>query len=147
MAHSFLLEAGNWIIQGYLLKRNEGAIAVRGQTAVVWKQDNWFTISTRLILDANTEPEIQYKYRGHLDSNKKYYTYVLKHSVLGNIEGEGWIGQQSIIQCYWVVGATQRHTGFDTYYRLNEHTYHLSSAILAGHRVGSTMEATLKRQT
>ncbi len=146
MAHSFLLEAGNWLVQGYLLKRHEETIAVEGQITVVWKGDNWFTISSHLILDRNTEPEIQYKYRGHLDSNEKYYTYVLKHSVLGNIEGEGWISQESIIQCYWVVGATQRHTGFDHYYRLNENTYHLSSAILAGHHLGNTMEVILKRQ-
>lgn len=146
MAHSFLLEPGNWIIQGYLLKRHKQPIAVRGQTTVVWQGENWFTISGRLILDSNIEPEIQYKYRGHLDSNEKYYTYVLKHSVLGNIEGEGWIGQQSIVQCYWVVGATQKHTGFDNYYRLNENIYHLSSTILSGHHLGSTMEATLKRQ-
>jgi hypothetical protein len=144
VVHTFLLEAGNWNLEGYWLKKNEQPIDVKGQIWISWKQENWFTMTTNLAFADGSE--VQSKHRGHLDDQEKYYTYVLKHSILGNIEGEGWIGPQSIIQCYWIVGATQRRTGFDTFYRKNENTYQFSSGILAGHHLSSTMEAILKRQ-
>ena len=38
------------------------------------------------------------------------YTFVLQHSELGRVEGEGWIAPQSIVQRYWVLGdERQRH--------------------------------------
>lgn len=144
MAHTFLLEAGRWNVEGYWLKRNEQPLNLSGEITLLWKQENWFTMTTQLVFADNTE--VRAKHRGHIDSEEKYYTYVLKHSLLGNIEGEGWIGPQSIVQCYWIVGATQRRNGFDTFYRLSDNTYHFSSGILVGHHLSSTMEATLKRQ-
>ena len=146
MTHSFLLQSGNWRINGYLSEHNEKPIPVTGKSTITWKQERWFTLVTELIVGQETEPKITAKYRGHLDGQGKYYTYVLKHNVLGNIEGEGWIGPQTIIQSYWVLGTSQRHTGFDTYYRLNEDTYHFSSGVLINLNLHSTIEATLQRQ-
>lgn len=147
MTHRFLLEPGSWSFDGYWLAKNEIPSSVRGRSVITWKQENWFTMVSKLVLDNNYQEEIALKYKGHLDSEGKYYTYVLQHSLWGRVEGEGWIGPTSIVQCYWLIGTTQRHTGFDTFYRLDEHTYHFSSGILAGHHLKNTMEVTLKRQT
>lgn len=146
MTHSFLLQPGNWRINGYWSEHNEQPIPLTGASKITWKQERWFTLVTELIVGQESERKITGKYRGHLDGKGKYYTYVLKHNVLGNIEGEGWIGPQTIIQSYWVLGTSQRHTGFDTYYRLNEDTYHLSSGVLINLNLHSTIEATLQRQ-
>lgn len=146
LTHSFLLQPGNWQINGHWLEHNEQPIPVTGTSIVTWKQERWFTIATELIIGQETPRKVSGKYRGHLDLNNKYYTYVLKHDVLGNIEGEGWIGPQAIVQYYWVLGRSQRHTGFDTYYRLNEDTYHFSGGMLTSLNLNSTMEATLQRQ-
>lgn len=146
MTHSFLLQPGNWRINGHWLLHNQQPIPVTGKTIIKWKQEQWFSIATNLTIGEETERKIFSKYRGHLDPEGKSYTYVLKHNVFGNIEGEGWIGPQAIIQYYWVLGTSQRHTGFDTYYRLNEDTYHFSSGVLTSLHLKNTMEATLKRQ-
>jgi hypothetical protein len=66
--------------------------------------------------------------------------------LLGQIEGEGWIGTDSIIQRYWVIGDRQRRSGFETFYRIDDQTYNLSGGILAGHYLTSTIEARLERQ-
>lgn len=146
MTHSFLLQSGNWRINGHWLEQNEQPIPVTGKSIITWKQERWFTIVTELNIGQETDRKILGKYKGHLDREGKSYTYVLKHNVLGNIEGEGWIGPQTIIQSYWVLGTSQRHTGFDTYYRLNEDTYHFSSGVLISFSLNSTIEATLQRQ-
>lgn len=146
MTHRFLLEPGSWSFDGYWLAKNEIPSSVRGRSVITWKQQNWFTMVTKLVLGDNYQEEIALKYKGHFDSAGQYYTYVLQHSLWGRVEGEGWIGPQSIVQCYWLIGATQRHTGFDTFYRLDEDTYHFSSGILAGHHLKNTMEGTFKRQ-
>ncbi|NEN97957.1 MAG: hypothetical protein F6K50_21275, partial [Moorea sp. SIO3I7] len=65
---------------------------------------------------------------------------------LGRVEGEGWVARESIVQRYWVLGDPQRRSGFETRYQRNENIYYLSSSIMAGHYLSSTMEATLERQ-
>ena len=146
MAHSFLLKPGNWRLNGHWLEQNENPIPLLGNSLITWKQDQWFTIVTKLTIAQETERNISYKYKGYLDLGGKYYTYVLQHSILGNIEGEGWIGPQTIIQHYWVLGKSQRHTGFETFYRLSDDSYRLSGGFLAGHSLKSTLEATLNHQ-
>lgn len=146
MAHHFLMEAGRWIIEGNWLERNEMPIPVKGKTIIAWSQENWFTMVTKLVFPGSDRPEISFQYRGRLNAEKREYTYVLQQSLLGQVEGEGWIGPESIIQRYWVLGDRQRRSGFETFYRINDHTYHLSSGILSGHYLASTMEATLERQ-
>ncbi len=147
MAHNFLMEAGRWTIEGNWLERNEPPLAVKGRSIIAWSQDNWFTMVTKLIFLNHDRPEISFQYRGRLDGKERQYTYVLQQSLLGKVEGEGWIAPESIIQRYWVLGDRQRRSGFETFYRLDNDTYHLSSGILAGHYLTSTMEATLERQS
>jgi hypothetical protein len=100
---------------------------------------------TKLVFPAYTLPEIIYEYKGHLPTQQQKYTYVLKHSNLGKIEGEGWLGPDSIIQRYWVLGDALRQSGFETLFCLDENTYHLSSAMMTGNHLSSTMEAILER--
>jgi hypothetical protein len=102
---------------------------------------------TKLLFPNGEREEISFQYRGHLGAEERQYTYVLQQSLLGQIEGEGWIGSDSIVQRYWVIGDRQRRSGFESFYRINEQTYHLSSGILAGHYLTSTMEAILERQS
>ncbi|GBF81061.1 hypothetical protein [Aphanothece sacrum] len=146
MAHSFLMEVGRWTIEGHWLERNEMPLPVKGRTIVAWSQDNWFTMVTKLVFPNSDRPEISFQYRGRLNGEEQQYTYVLQQSLLGQVEGEGWIGPESIIQRYWVLSDRQRRSGFETFYRLDNNTYHLSSGILAGHYLTSTMEAVLERQ-
>ncbi|MDJ0742809.1 MAG: hypothetical protein QNJ32_05540 [Xenococcaceae cyanobacterium MO_167.B27] len=144
MTHSFLLQPGRWSINGYFRQKEEIPVTVRGFILITWKQEYWFKMVTQLILNNQSQSEIICKYKGHLDNDRKSYTYVLQHSILGNIEGEGWISSQSIIQYHWIVGASHRRTGMDTFYYLSEDVYHLTSVILESHNLSSVMEATLK---
>ncbi len=146
MAHSFLMEAGRWTIEGNWLERKEMPLPVKGKTIVAWSNDNWFTMVTKLVFPKSDRPEIAFQYRGHLSGEEREYTYVLQQSALGKVEGEGWIGPDSIVQRYWVLGDRQRRSGFETFYRLNNHTYHFSGGLLTGHYLTSTMEAIFERQ-
>lgn len=152
MAHTFLLEEGRWTLQGNWLERNGMPIPVRGKTIVAWSQENWFTWVTKLVFPSSDRDEIAFQYRGRLDVGERQYNFVLQQSLLGRVEGEGWIAPESIVQRFWVLGDAQqgdhqRRSGFETLYRLNDNTYYLSSGILSGHYLTSTMEATLERQS
>lgn len=147
MAHSFLMEAGRWSLEGNWLESNQTPIPVKGRTIIAWNQDNWFTMVTKLVFLEDQREEIAFQYRGRLDGENRQYTYILQQSSLGRVEGEGWVGPESIVQRYWVLGDRQRRSGFETFYRINNNSYHLSSGILAGHYLTSTMEAILERQT
>lgn len=145
MAHSFLIEAGRWFFEGNMVERDKKPIPIKGGTIVSWNEENWFTMVTNLVFPGSERNDIQFEYRGHLRRDEQQYTYVLKQSVLGRIEGEGLIGPQSIVQRYWVLGDKKRRHGFETFFKVNENTYYLSSGIMAGQYIASTMEATLKR--
>jgi hypothetical protein len=144
--HSFLMEAGRWTIEGYWLERDELPIPVKGGTIVAWSHDNWFTMVTKLTFPTGDREEIAFQYRGRLNGEERQYAYVLQQTQLGKIEGEGWIAPTSIVQRYWVLSDRHRRSGFETFHRVNCQTYHLSSGILTGHSLTSTMEAILKRQ-
>ncbi len=146
MSHTFLIEAGRWRLQGNWLERNGMPVNVKGLTLVAWGRDNWFTMVTKLVFPDSDREEISLQYRGRLDAGERQYTFVLQHSLLGRVEGEGWIAQESIVQRYWVLGDRQRRSGFETLHRVTENQYYISSSILAGHYLTSTMEATLERQ-
>ncbi len=133
-------------MKGHWLERETAPIPIQGKTLVAWR-DDWFTMVTKLTFPGQERSEIVFQYRGHLDEDVRRYTFVLMHSALGRVEGEGWIGPESIIQRYWVLGDRhQRRSGFETIYRLNPDTYHLSNAVMAGHYLTTAMEATLHRQ-
>ncbi|MBZ8183341.1 MAG: hypothetical protein SAL07_14200 [Oscillatoria sp. PMC 1051.18] len=147
MGHTFLIEAGRWTMQGNWMERQGMPIAVKGKTIIAWGQENWFTMVTKLIFPDSDREEISFQYRGRLDDGERQYTYVLQQNLLGRIEGEGWIGPDSVVQRYWVLDDRRRRSGFETFYRLDDKTYHLSSGILEGHHLTSTMEAILERQS
>ena len=146
VVHSFLVEPGRWTLQGNWLDRDKMPIMVKGRILIAWSRDDWFTMVTKLTFP-NAEPDdISLQYRGRLTSRDRQYTFVLQHSRLGRVEGEGWVAPESIVQRYWVLGDRQRRTGFETLYRLQDNTYQMSSGIMAGHYLISMMEAILERQ-
>lgn len=100
----------------------------------------------KLTFPGSTLDQIALQYRGRLTSSDRQYTFVLQHTQLDRVEGEGWITPDSVVQRYWALNDRQRRTGFETLYRLNGDRYHLSSGIMAGHYLTSAMEATLDRQ-
>ena len=128
------------------MERDAMPVTVKGRTLIAWSRDDWFTMVTKLIFPDAEMETISQQYRGRLDSDERQYTFVLQHSLLGRVEGEGWIAPESIIQRYWVLGDKQRRTGFETLHRIDENQYYLSSGIMAGHYLTSAMEATLSRQ-
>ena len=145
MAHSFLVESGYWSVNGYWLKPKLAPILLEGGIQVAWKQANWFKINTSLTCDDEAETKIIYQCRGNLNYEAKYYTYVSQHSLLGNIEGEGRLGERSIIQYYWFIGTASKKKGLDTFFYIDQNTYYFTSSILDGHNIINTIEATLKR--
>jgi hypothetical protein len=146
VAHTFLIQPGRWTLQGNWLERNGMPVSVMGKTLVAWSRDDWFTMVTKLVFPNSDREELALQYRGRLDAGERQYTFVLQHSLLGRVEGEGWVAQDSIVQRYWVLGDRQRRSGFETLYRIDETKYYLSSGIMAGHYLTSTMEATVERQ-
>lgn len=145
MAHSFLLESGFWNVTGHWLKPKSTPISLQGNIQISWKRASWFKITTDLTCDDDQATKIVSQCRGNLNYEEKYYTYVAQHSLLGNIEGEGRLGFQSIIQYYWFMGAAAQRKGLDTFSLIDRETYYLTSSILEGHSVKHTIEANLKR--
>ena len=146
MAHTFILESGKWNIAGNWLERNGMLITVKGKTIVTWERTDWFSMVTKLIFPTQDHEEIILQYRGRLDSDERRYAFLLQHSELGKVEGEGWLGVDSIIQRYWVLGNdAQRRSGFETLHRLDEERYYSNSAVLTGLSLVSAMEATIER--
>lgn len=146
MAHTFLLEPGRWTIQGSWLERNGLPISIKGMTLVAWNRDNWFTMATKLIFPGSDRSEISLQYKGRLHDEERQYTFLLQNNVLGQSEGEGWIGPDTIVQRYWVLGDRERRSGFETMRQVSNDTYYISSGVMAGHFLISTIEASLVRQ-
>jgi hypothetical protein len=146
VSHTFLMEPGTWVLQGNWLERNGMPIGVKGKILVGWNRDDWFTMAMRLIFPETERESIDFQYRGRFDQGDRRYTFVLQSTLLGRVEGEGWIAPDSVIQRYWAIDDKQRRTGFETLYQLADDRYLLSSGIMAGHYLTSAMEATLERQ-
>ena len=95
------------------IEHNGVPITVKGKTLVSWNRTDWFGMVTKLLFPGGDREEIILQYRGHLNSDERQYTFILQHSELGRVEGEGWIAPQSIVQRYWVLGDERlRRTGF-----------------------------------
>jgi hypothetical protein len=92
-------------------------------------------------------PELTFTYRGYLGFQQNQYTFVLKHNILGNLEGNGWITPTWIMQRYWVLNDRQRRQGFETLYQETADTYRLCTGLTQGHQIISTLEATLVRSS
>nr|WP_199318381.1 hypothetical protein [Leptolyngbya sp. FACHB-541] len=140
------MEAGRWTLQGNWLDRDGLPVSVKGRILVAWSRDNWYTMVTKLMFPGTEREEIAFQYRGRLNVGERQYTFVLQHSLLGRVEGEGWIAPESIVQRYWVLGDRQRRTGFEALHQLDDNKYRLSSSVMAGHYLTSTMEASVERQ-
>lgn len=145
MAHAFLLESGSWNLTGNWIEREGLVVPLKGKTIVSWGKDDWFAMVTKLILDNPDRTEVLWRYRGRMSDQSRRYTFVLEHSVVGKMEGEGIIGDQAIIQRYWALQDSQRRSGFETISRLDAKTYLLSSAAMSGPRLNNTAEAQLVR--
>nr|WP_202895912.1 hypothetical protein [Iningainema tapete] len=139
------MEPGRWILQGSWLERNSMPISVKGITLVAWNRE-WFTMATKLIFPKSDRPEIALQYKGRLDRGERLYAFLLQHNLLGQVEGEGWIGPETIVQRFWALGDNQRRSGFETLHRMDNDSYYITSSIMAGHSLTSTMEASLERQ-
>ncbi|MEL7143711.1 MAG: hypothetical protein AAGL08_16005 [Cyanobacteria bacterium J06573_11] len=147
MSHSLLLEPGRWKLQGNWLTREAMPIPVRGKILVAWKQTDCFMVATKLSFPDNDQDDIVLQSRGRMTEQDRQYTFVLQHSQLGKVEGEGWIAPESIVQRYWSLNDKQRRTGFETLRQISTDRYHFSSGILTGQYLTSTMEAELVRQS
>ena len=146
MAHTFLVQPGKWSLEGNWIERDSMSVQVKGKTLVGWSRDNfWFTMVTKLTFPNSDRDELTMKYKGRIDSDERRFTFVLDHSELGKVEGEGIIGPDSIVQRYWVIGDKKMRTGFQTLYRRDSSVYALTSGIIAGQNLESTMEAILTR--
>ncbi|EKD06204.1 MULTISPECIES: hypothetical protein [Oscillatoriales] len=150
MAHTFLMEPGQWLVEGTWLDRNQAPISVRGKTLVAWHQSEWFSLVTKLVFPRSDRDDIILQYRGRLDNNERQYTFLMQHSALGKVEGEGLISPSLIVQRFWVLGdERQRRSGLESFRRFDNNRYYYSSGIMAGHHLNlsSIMEATLERKT
>ena len=146
MPHTFLVQPGKWTFEGNWIERDSMSIGVKGRTLVGWSRDNfWFTMVTKLTFADSDRQELTMAYKGRIDSDERRFTFVLDHSDLGKVEGEGIIGPDSIVQRYWVMGDKRLRTGFQTFYRRDSNVYLLTSGIIAGQNLESTMEAVLTR--
>ncbi len=146
MTHSFLLEPGRWKLQGSWLDREALPVPIKGKLLVAWKQSNCFMVATKLSFLDGEQGDIVLQTRGRITTQDRQYTFVLQHSQLGQVEGEGWIAPSSIVQRYWSLNDKQRRTGFETLRQISAERYHFSGGIMAGHYLTSTLEAELIRQ-
>jgi len=147
VAHSLLLEPGRWKLQGSWLTREALPIPVRGKILVAWKQADCFMVATKLTFPDSEEEDIVLSSRGRMTAQDRQYTFVLQHSQLGKVEGEGWIAPESIVQRYWSLNDKLRRTGFETLRQISRERYHFSSGVMSGQYLASTMEAELVRQS
>ncbi len=147
MTHTFILESGKWTIEGNWLERNGMLINVKGKTIVTWDRTDWFSMVTKLIFPTQDREDIILRYKGRLDNDERRYTFLLQHSELGKFEGEGWLGVDSIIQRYWVLGnGAQRRSGFENLLHLDQERYYSTSGVVIGPSMTFVMEATIKRE-
>lgn len=145
MNHTFLLESGRWTLEGSWLERNSDPIPVKGKTIIGWARNDWFTMVTKLTFPGTQRAETTLTYKGRLDFDERRFTFVLQHSDLGKVEGEGWFGLESIVQRYWVIDDRQMRSGFQTFYMQDANCYHFTSGIIVGAFLDSTMEAVMTR--
>jgi hypothetical protein len=143
VGHTFLLDAGRWVLKGNWLERDQPPIPATGKVLVAWSQDDWFTMVTKLSFADQSRPDMTLQYRGRLGLEDSKYNFVLQHSQLGHIEGEGWVGPETILQRFWVLG--DRCTGLETLHQVSRDRYYLSSTVLTERSLVSSLEATLER--
>lgn len=145
MSHTFLLEPGRWKLVGTWTEGKSEQSLVKGKTLITWTQDGWFTMATKFSFPESPLPELLLTYKGRLDPDERRFSFIMQHSAMGKVEGEGWVAPDSIIQRYWVMDDKHLRTGFQTVYRQNDDCYHLCGLVLSGSKYLSSMEAVLTR--
>jgi hypothetical protein len=146
VTHTFLLQSGRWKSSGTWQEGNKPPQTVTGKTVVAWSVDNWFTMITKLSIQGQSDRDITWQYRGYLEPNAQQYTFILTHSQMGKIEGEGWIGGKSLVQRYWVLDDQHKRTGFETFHQIDYQNYHLAHSFINMNRLASVMELDFIRQ-
>ncbi len=114
MAHSFLLKPGKWTLQGTWITRDILPMPVKGKILVAWKPGDCFMVATKLSFPDSEQDDIVIQSRGRMTSQDRQYTFVMQHNLLGQVEGEGWIAPETIVQRNWGVSDKQRRSGFET---------------------------------
>ncbi|HIK37718.1 MAG: hypothetical protein NZ901_03610 [Geminocystis sp.] len=153
MSHTFLLESGAWVLEGSWLDKAQVSVPCKGAIIIGWEEQSWFSLQMKLVFpqsmprygNFNKNPHITFHYKGNIATGRPQYAFVLKRSDVEKIEGEGWITDYSIIQRYWVLGSNMRLHGVETFYHLEENTYHLTSIMMTGNNLLYTLEAILQR--
>ncbi len=146
MAHTFLMEPGRWILTGHWLERGQSPQPVNGKLLVGWGEENWFSLASKLSFPGSDRPEIIQTLKGRLDYDGRRFSFLIQHSELGNVEGEGWVTPAALIQRYWVVDDKKMRTGFVTWHRQSAHQYGLSQGMVTGSFLTATLDGTLQRQ-
>ncbi|NJK38843.1 MAG: hypothetical protein HC835_15625 [Oscillatoriales cyanobacterium RM2_1_1] len=149
MAHTFLVRPGQWMLEGQWLERQNLPVPVRGKTMIAWDQNDWFRMATKLVFPGHEYTDIVLQYRGRFDQTNRQYSFILQHSEFGNVEGEGLIGPESIVQRYWVLGSEQqRRSGLETLRQIKDDRYYYSSVNMSGISMSltSVMEAVIERK-
>ncbi len=146
MTHTFLLQPGRWKSAGIWQEDNKPSLTVTGKTVVAWSMDNWFTMITKLSIQDQSHPDITWQYRGYLEPGAQQYTFILTHSQMGKIEGEGWVGLDSVVQRYWVLDDQHKRTGFEAFHQIDHNNYRLAHSSICMNRLASLMELQFSRQ-
>lgn len=116
---------------------NESPIPFSGSAIVRWDQADWFT--TLVTLDRGGSLT-KLEYRGRVPVGAERYTYVLQHSELGRVEGEGWVTPQAILHRFWVLNDPQKRTGFENFVQASPEKYCYASGVISGLRLVSSVE-------
>jgi hypothetical protein len=145
MSHTFLLQPGKWLLEGTWLELKQPPIAVKGKTMIAWSKDDWYDMVTKLVFPNREREGITLIYRGRMGADDRQFSFVLEHSELKRVEGEGWVGQSAIVQRFWALNDKQMRTGFETLYQKDLNTYFLSHSLVSGSFLVSSLEAVITR--
>ncbi len=115
----------------------------RGNANVRWDQSDWFT--SLLTLESKSGGSLNLEYRGRVPVAAERYTFVLQHSELGRVEGEGWVTPQAIMQRFWVLNDPQKRTGVESFVQATPDRYCYACGVVSGLRLVSSIEGIFER--
>ncbi len=147
MSHSFLIQPGQWQVSGHVIDQAGAATSILGTWHISWTQDDWFQMTAQLGLssDLNQNPSLVWElnYKGYLSPEGQTYNYVSNHTKWGRVEGHGRLTPATITHQFWGVG--DHRTGFETFYKLSDDCYTLTTGFMERHKLLSTLELVLKK--
>lgn len=145
VTHTFLLEAGRWLLKGHQWSLDGEPVPFSGQALVKRAADDWFHAIMRMGFAEDTNrPPLLLEYRGRLSDDGPNYTYVLQHGQLGRIEGEGLVTPATLLHRYWLLGS-KKQSGFESFFQVDGDRYCYTSGLMEGLRIITSLEATLER--